>query len=433
MIDTLVIGAGISGLTTAFHLARGGQRVAVLEASPRVGGSLETKPDGPWRFELGPNTVLESHESVTRLIREAGLDGEKVTASPSARRRYLWKGGQLHPLPSGPLGFLRTPLFPASAKLRLLREPWISKGDEEESIATFVRRRLGQAFLDYAVGPFVSGVYAGDPERLSVRHAVPRIADLEREHGSLIRGALAKKGAGPRGAMFSFREGMEQLPRELARQLGDVRTGVACLRIVRSAEGFRAETDSGPVEASRVVLSVPADVAARLLEREGLAEIPYAPVSLVSTGWRREDVAHPLDGFGFLAPRKEGLRVLGVLFPSEIFPGRAPAGHVVLTAFAGGRTDPEVATWEDDRLMSEVLGELRRTVGVRGEPVISTIRRWPRAIPQYELGHGRFLEMAREAESALPGLRIGGNFLRGVSVPDCIRNATALAEELLQR
>ncbi|HWN43318.1 MAG TPA: protoporphyrinogen oxidase, partial [Thermoanaerobaculia bacterium] len=409
MLDTLVVGAGISGLTTAFHLTRGGQRVAVLEASPRVGGSLETRTDGPWRFELGPNTVLESHESVTRLIREAGLDGEKVTASPTAKRRYLWKGGQLHPLPSGPLGFIRTPLFPASAKLRLLREPWISKGDAEESIAAFVRRRLGQAFLDYAVGPFVSGVYAGDPERLSVRHAVPKIADLEREHGSLIRGALAKRDAGPRGAMISFREGLEQLPRELARQIGDVRTGVACRRIVRSGEGFRAETDSGPVEARRVVLSVPADVAARLLAREGLAEIPYAPVSLVSTGWRREDVAHPLDGFGFLAPRKEGLRVLGVLFPSEIFPGRAPASHVVLTAFAGGRTDPEVATWDDDRLMSEVLGELRRTLGVRGEPVISTVRRWPRAIPQYELGHGRFLDMAREAESALPGLRIGGN------------------------
>lgn len=434
MIDVLVIGAGISGLSTAFHLARGGQRVTVLEASPRVGGALETKTDGPWRFELGPNTVLESHESVTRLIREAGLEGEKVMASPSARRRYLWKGGRLHPLPSGPLGFVRTPLFPASAKLRLLREPWISRGNPEESIAAFVRRRLGQDFLDYAVGPFVSGVYAGDPERLSVVHAVPRIAALEREHGSLIRGAFARrKGPAPGGAMISFREGLEQLPRELARQVGDVRTGVACRRIVRMAQGFRAETDSGPVEAGRVVLSVPADIAARLLGRDGLAEIPYAPVSLVSTGWRREDVAHPLDGFGFLAPRKEGLRVLGVLFPSEIFPGRAPAGHVVLTAFAGGRTDPEVATWDDERLTSEVLGELRKTIGVRGEPVVSTVRRWPRAIPQYELGHGRFLDLAREAEAALPGLRIGGNFLRGVSVPDCIRNATSLAEELLQR
>jgi oxygen-dependent protoporphyrinogen oxidase len=444
-LDVLVVGGGISGLTTAFHLARGGRRVAVLEASPRVGGSIETWTDGPWRFELGPNTVLESHESVTRLIRDAELERERITAAPSAKRRYLWKAGHLHPLPSGPLSFLRTPLFPASAKLRLLREPWIARpadGSEEtpeETVAAFVRRRLGQAFLDYAVGPFVSGVYAGDPERLSVRHAVPKIADLEREHGSLIRGALARrKGPAPGGAMISFREGLDQLPRALARRIGDVRTGVACRRIVRAGNGFRAETDAGSFEAREVVLAVPADVAARLLEEategrsRGLAEIPYAPVALVSTGWRREDVAHPLDGFGFLVPRKEGLHVLGVLFPSEIFPGRAPEGHIVLTAFAGGRTQPEAVSWDDDRLMSVILGELRQTLRARGEPAIQTIRRWPRAIPQYEVGHGRFLDLAREIEAALPGLRIGGNFLHGVSVPDCIRNATALAGEMLQ-
>ncbi len=439
ILDVLVIGGGISGLTTAFHLVRGGRKVVVLEASPRVGGSLETKTDGPWRFELGPNTVLENHETVTRLIREAGLEGEKVTALPSAKRRFLWKGGKLHALPSGPVGFLKTPLFPTSAKLRLLREPWIPKpaGDPEETIAAFVRRRLGQAFLDYAVGPFVSGVYAGDPERLSVRHAVPKIASLERDHGSLIRGALARrKGPAPGGAMISFREGLDQLPRKLATEIGDVRTGVACRRIVRTPEGFRAETDAGPVEAKQVVLAVPADAAARLLDRPGLAEIPYAAVSLVSTGWRRADIAHPLGGFGFLAPRKEGLHVLGVLFPSEIFPGRAPEGHTVLTAFAGGRTQPDIAdpaAWDDDRLMSTVLDELRRTVGVRGQPLIHTIRRWPRAIPQYEVGHGRFLDLAREIETALPGLRIGGNFLHGVSVPDCIRNATELATSMLQR
>lgn len=430
-----MIGGGISGLVTAFHLVRGGRKVVVLEASPRVGGSLETKTDGPWRFELGPNTVLENHETVTRLIREAGLEGEKVTALPSAKRRFLWKAGQLHALPSGPVGFLKTPLFPASAKLRLLREPWISRpsGDPEESIAEFVRRRLGQAFLDYAVGPFVSGVYAGDPERLSVRYAVPRIASLEREHGSLIRGALARrKGPAPGGAMISFREGLDQLPRKLAEEIGDVRIGVACRRVVRTSDGFRAETDAGPIEAQQVVLAVPADAAARLLDSPGLAEIPYAAVSLVSTGWRREDIAHPLGGFGFLAPRKEGLHVLGVLFPSEIFPGRAPEGHTVLTAFVGGRTQPEVAGWDDDRLMSTVLEDLRRTVGVRGEPLIRTIRRWPRAIPQYEVGHGRFLDLAREIETALPGLRIGGNFLHGVSVPDCIRNATELAGTMLQ-
>jgi protoporphyrinogen/coproporphyrinogen III oxidase len=438
-LDVLVVGGGISGLTTAFHLARGGRRVAVLEAAERVGGSIETYANGAWRFEMGPNTVVESDESVGRLIRDCGLAGEKLTAAAAAKRRYLYKGGHLVPLPGGPGSFLSTPLFPFTAKLRLLREPWIGRpaGEVEESIAHFVRRRLGQAFLDYAVGPFVSGVYAGDPERLSVRWAVPKLYALEQQYGSLIRGALAKrKEPAPGGAMISFRDGLEELPRKLAREIGDVRTGVACERVMRTDGGFRAATSAGPVEAERLVLAVPAGIAARLLEEATggasrlFAEIPYAPVAVVSLGWRREEVGHPLGGFGFLAPRREGLRVLGCLFPSEIFPGRAPEGHVALAAFAGGRTDPEVVEWDDERIVSAVVGELRGPLTLRGEPAFRLVCRWPRAIPQYELGHGRFVERAREIEGALPGLRIGGNFLAGVSVPDCIRNATALAADL---
>ncbi len=438
-LDVVVVGGGISGLTAAFHLRRSGLRVAVLEVAPRVGGAVETLSDGAWRFEMGPNTVLESDESVGRLIRDAGLDGEKIVAAPSAKRRYLYKGGSLVPLPGGPGGFLTTPLFPLRSKLGLLREPWIRRPPEgtEETIAQFVRRRLGTAFLDYAVGPFVSGVYAGDPERLSVRWAVPKIWDLEHEHGSLIRGALARrKGPAPGGVMISFREGLEALPRRLAREIGDVRTGVAAQRIVRGDGGFRIDTAAGPVEAARVVLAVPADVAARLLEEvtsgasQLFAEVPYAAVAVVSLGWRREDVGHSLAGFGFLAPRREGLRLLGCLFPSEIFPGRAPAGHVALAAFGGGRTDPEFAAWDDDRIVATVLSELRGPLRLRGEPAFGRVRRWPRAIPQYEVGHGRFMERAREIEAALPGLHLAGNFLGGVSVPDCIRNGTAVAAML---
>ncbi len=440
-LDAVVVGAGISGLAAAFRLARGGLRVAVLEAGERAGGAVETFSDGAWRFEMGPNTVVESDESVGRLIRDAGLEGEKIVASPSAKRRYLYKGSQLVPLPGGPGGLLKTPLFSAGAKLRLLREPWIGRPPEgvEESIAQLVRRRLGAEILDYAVGPFVSGVYAGDPERLSARWAVPKIHALERKHGSLIRGALVRrKGPAPGGAMISFREGLEELPRRLAREIGDVRTGVAAQRILRIENGFRIETSAGPIEAAQVVLAVPADAAARLLEEATsgasllFAEVPYAAVAVVSLGWRREDVGHPLDGFGFLAPRKEGLRLLGCLFPSRIFPGRAPEGHVALAAFGGGRTDPELAGWDEDRIAATVIAELRGPLGLRGEPAFHLVRRWPRAIPQYELGHGRFVERASEIERSLPGLRLAGNFLGGISVPDCIRNATALAEEMLR-
>jgi len=441
--DALVLGGGISGLTTAFLLARRGMQVTVLEAAPRVGGAMETLADGPWRFEMGPNTVLEGNADVTALISACGLDGEKITATPSAKKRFLWKGGRLLSLPGGPGGFFRTPLFSLGAKLRLLREPWIPRPDgaegqiPEETIGSFVRRRLGHEFLDYAVGPFVSGVYAGDPDRLSVRWAVPRIFALESEHGSLIRGALAKrKGAQPGGPMISFREGLDALPRRLAREIGDVRTGVFCHGIRRSGSLFVAETGDGPVEAERLVLAVPADVASRLLDEltggasRLFAEIPYAPVAVVSLGVRREDVAHPLDGFGFLVPRKEGLNVLGCLFPSTLFPGRAPEGHAALVAFVGGTTNPEIVTRRDEVIYTTVREELGRALGLRGEPVFHHVRRWPRAIPQYELGHGRFVARAEEIERSFPGLRISGNFLRGLSVPDCIRNATALAAEI---
>jgi oxygen-dependent protoporphyrinogen oxidase len=439
-LDILVVGAGISGLTTAFHLARAGRRVAVVEASDRVGGVLETHTDGPWRFELGPNTVVESHESVGRLIRDAGLDGKKIAADPSSKRRYLYKNGTLVPLPGGPQGLLSTPLFSAWAKLRLLKEPWIGKPPEgaEESIAGFVRRRLGSEFLDYAVGPFVSGVYAGDPERLSVRWAVPKIWSLERDHGSLIRGALAgRKGPAPGGAMISFGPGLGTLPSRLAAEIGDVRLGVAVERITRSDGGLRADTAGGPIEAERVVLAVPADVAARLLDEATggasrlFAEIPYAPVAVLALGWRRDGVGHHLSGFGFLAPRREGLRTLGCLFPSELFPDRAPAGHVALAAFAGGRTDPDIVSWDEDRIAATLIDELRGPLALRGEPAYQLVRRWPRAIPQYELGHGRFLDRAREIERSLPGLHISGNFLGGVSVPDCIRKGTEMAEGML--
>jgi oxygen-dependent protoporphyrinogen oxidase len=446
-LDTLVIGAGISGLTTAFWLRRAGLRVAVIEAAPRAGGSIETWTDGPWRFEMGPNTVLESRGEVTRLLEASGLESEKIVAAPAGKRRFLWKKDRLQPLPGGPPGFLKTPLFSAGAKLRLLKEPWIGRPAEgiEETIAQFVTRRLGPEFLRYAVGPFVSGVYAGDPERLSVRWAVPRIWSLEAEHGSLIRGALARrKGPQPGGAMFSFPLGLEELPRRLAREIGDVRTGVAAQRILFRKEGhhedgFRVETSAGILDAAQVVVAVPADATARLLDdatggRSRLfADIPYAAVAIVSLGYRRPDIAHALDGFGFLAPRGEGLRVLGCLFPSQLFPGRAPEGHVALAAFLGGRTDPEIVRQDDAQILAAVEDDLRRALGFRGAPVLAMVRRWPRAIPQYETGHGRFVERAAEIERELPGLHLGGSFLRGVSVADCIKNGTEVAAAALQQ
>ncbi len=467
-LDAVVVGAGISGLAAAFRLVRAGMRVAVLEASPRPGGALVTHEAAGFRFELGPNTVLESDPSLPALIRDCGLEGERLVAALAARRRWVWHDGRLRALPSGPLAFLLSPLFPPAAKLRLLREPFLraprapraqpappgAQDDDatEETIAAFVRRRLGEAFLERAVGPFVSGVYAGDPERLAVRWATPRIAALEATHGSLIRGMLARsarlrvapQGGGsprttPRGAMVSLRGGLEELPRRLAREIGDVRCGVACRAVRYDGRSFVVEHAGGAVGARHVLLAVPAEAAAALLDEASagrsrlLAELPYAAVAVVAAGYRRQDVAHPLDGFGFLRATGAGgagLRVLGCLFTSSLFPGRAPEGCVALAAFLGGRTDPEAAAWSDERLGAAVQEDLGRALGVRGEPLARAVRRWPRAIPQYERGHGRFVALQSELERELPGLYLAGNYLHGISVPDCVRNSTALAERI---
>ena len=438
--EAVVVGAGISGLSAAFRLARAGLRVAVLEASPRPGGALVTHDEGGFRFELGPNTVVESDPGLPALIEACGLAGERLAPSPAARRRYVWHRGRLRPLPGGPLAFLLSPLFSPGAKLRLLREPWAPPPPAagEETIANFVRRRAGRQFLDLVVGPVVSGVYAGDPERLAVRWAAPRIAALEAEHGSLLRAALARRrGAAPRRGMVSLAGGIEELPRRLARESGEVRCGVACRRVLGRAGRFVVEHDGGSLTAARVVLAVPAAAAAALLETatagrsRPLAEVPYAAVAVVAAGYRREDVAHPLDGFGFLRALGSGLRMLGCVFASSLFPDRAPAGHVALTAFLGGRTDPEAAGWSDERLAAAAHDDLRRVLGARALPVVSVVRRWPRAIPQYEAGHGRYLELQRELERELDGLYLAGSYLRGVSVADCVRDGLAVADRIL--
>lgn len=447
-LDVAVVGAGISGLTTAFWLAFAGRKVTVVEASDHLGGAIVSHRQDGHLFELGPNTVLENRPEVGELIRDAGLGGEKIEARPSAKKRFLWKGNALEALPGGPPGFLQTRLFSLRAKLRLFAEPFLPRAPEgvEETIAQFVRRRLGSELLDYAVGPFVSGVYAGDPERLSIRWATRKIWELERQHGSLIRGALARrKGPAPGGTMISFAEGLDTLPRGLAERIsespgGSVHTGIRVRRVRRGEgeDGFLLDLGDREVAAHRVVLTTPADVTAELLEEisdgrsRALAAIPYAPVAVVGLGARREDLEHPLDGFGFLAPRVESLRLLGCLFPSSIFPHRAPQGCVALSAFLGGRTDPGAVELSDQELLAVVREELGRALGLRGEPTVTVLRRWPRAIPQYELGHGRFVELSKELERDLPGLHVGGNFLYGISVPDCIGNARRVACEVLE-
>jgi len=444
-VDVIVLGGGISGLTAGFLLRERGFRTMVLEASHRPGGCITTWSHDGFLFELGPNTVLNNALEIDELCRAAGVFEERLTARPASKKRYIVKGGRLVPLPAGPLGFLATRLFSTRAKLRLLKEPFIGRAPEdvEETIAQFVRRRLGEEFLQYAVGPFVSGVYAGDPERLSVRHAVSKIYALERDHGGLIRGAFAKKkGPAPGGGLFSFPNGLQALPESLARGLGDgFRPRTAAIAVHREGARFIVEMagESGAAEtatASAVIPAVPADAAARVLAPLGgafpsiIGRLPYADVALVCMGFRRESVKHPLDGFGFLAPEAEKRHVLGCLFPSSLFPGRAPEGFVALSAFVGGAVHPERAAGSQEAVIERVLADLRPLLGISGDPVISRVEAWRPAIPQYVVGHGTYKETAARLEGSHPGLFVSGNLLYGVSVGNCIQNATATAEKV---
>ncbi len=432
----VVVGAGISGLTVAYRLLKQGQAVTVFEAADRPGGAIWTTNDGGWLLDHGPNSLLVNRQGVLNLFEELGLADSMIEANPQAKRRYIVRGGRLHALPSSPLSFLRTPLFTARDKVRLFKEPFIGKGPQGESVAEFVRRRLGQGFYDYAINPFVSGVYAGDPEQLSASDATRKVYRLEEKHGSLIRGALAmvlgfdRPEGRIKGRLISFKEGMGALPAALARALGD-RLHLNCPvdHLERRPEGgWRGQARGESFEAERVILATPADTTADLLAlapNSPLSTLPYAPVSVVHLGFERRQVKHPLDGFGCLIPRKEGIQSLGILFSTTLFPGRAPGeDRVLLTAFIGGATFPQIREWSEEETLQKVLDDCHRLLGVEGTPQFSRVTAVSRAIPQYTLGHQDRLASIRER---LGGIEVRANWSDGISVPDCILAAEAMA------
>jgi oxygen-dependent protoporphyrinogen oxidase len=439
-----ILGAGITGLAAAWHLRKAGFAPVVFERSYRAGGAIGALRQGGWLHELGPNSLLEGSPEVTKFIEDIGLGDRRLFASSAAKQRYIVRGGRPVAMPTSPLGFVGTGLFSPKAKFALLGEPWRARAaaDAEESVADFVLRRLGREFLDYAINPFVGGVYAGDPALLSVRHAFPKLHALEQEHGSLIRGALKRRNTsgGPSGRMFSFPEGLGELTDAVARSLGEaLRLHHRVLAVRRVGEQWEITAESIGVQSTEtfaaVVCALPADALASL-NFEGvpsapslglLQEIKHPPVCSVFTGYRREDVRHPLDGFGLLVPAVEQRPLLGTLFSSSLFTGRAPEGHVGLTSFVGGMRNPELTGLDDAELLRTVQDDLAKLVGAQGTPVFTHVQRWPRAIPQYTLGYQKFKDALTAMETAAPGLFIGGNCRDGISLPNCMESGRRLA------
>jgi oxygen-dependent protoporphyrinogen oxidase len=441
-----IIGAGISGLACAWERQRKGGDCTVLEQSEQPGGAIRSYHDGDYLAEEGPHSILLNSTKIENFLNSIpDLQSSIVESDPGAKKRFVLRDGKPHSVPLSPLAAVTTSLWSLKGKLRALKELFIKAApvDCEESIADFVRRRLGDELYHYAVNPMVAGIYAGDPEVLSLKHTFPKLYALEQDHGGLLRGMIRtmklsrkNKERKPTRRILSFKNGMAELPEKLASALGEsLSTDVSIESICKSGKGWEVTwTDSTDKTSEdtfdQLILTVPAHRLKNLpLESElhtalsSLDTINYPPVSVLSLGFRRNDVKHPLDGFGLLVPECENRKILGVLFPSSTFPERAPKGEILLAVFVGGTRQPEFATADTEALKAIVLPELKELLGVTGEPTFVHHKHWEKAIPQYTLGYDQQLAKMKQIEQNYPGLKLAGNYRTGISVTACIEAA----------
>lgn len=470
-----IIGGGISGLVAAFLLRKRGFEVSLFEKSERVGGNIQTVKIDDFLIEYAPNSLLKSPRLVD-LIKELNLEPEVLPSNPTAKKRYVLQNGKLVALPMSIAKMAFGGFFSARAKARLLKEPFVrTKSSENESVAEFFERRLGREIVEKAADPFIAGIYAGKPEKLSVRAAFPRLYELEKEFGSLLVGSLRSKTEKadknfPR--TFSFKKGVQTLTDKLAETLGEsiktnteisdiskAETGKWLVRRERrhlvSNEREGANTfqnlsafsdDAGRMSALReevseevfdaLIISTPAGSAAKLIQNTDenlsrkLDNIYYPPIAMVFFGVKKDSLAKDLDGFGFLIPSAEKRKILGTIWNSAVFAGRAPEGYHLLTTFVGGSRNAELFEKTDEELTEIVFGELREILGLREMPDFTHVKRWKKAIPQYEIGYEKIEQAIEDFENENAGIYFCSNFYKGISVGDCVKNAYTLVEKI---
>ncbi|HEY7956633.1 MAG TPA: protoporphyrinogen oxidase [Polyangia bacterium] len=443
-----MVGAGISGLALGYELLQRGVEPLVLEREARAGGKLESRREGGFLLESGAAGFLDRAPAIARLIGEIGLEPRLVDARPEASRRAVAVDGALHEVPRGPGALVVSSLLSTGGKLRLLGDLLLPRGgdEEDEPVAAFARRRLGREAAERIFFPLVSGLYAGDPERISLASAFPFIAGLERRHRSLILGAARERSrARGLGRLRTFKDGMEELPRALAARLGArLRVGAAVRRLSPRAGGgwtiaFEDRGDQVEVSAPSVALALPAHAAAPLVapfsprSAEAASQIGYVPVALVYLGYRAGQLARPPALYGFLTARHEATQLLGAVISSTVFPGRAPDGEVLISARLGGARHPAALALDDARLAALAHRELAALLSIRGAPIASHLVRHSRALPQYTLGHAARVAQLDAAEREWPGLYFTGSAYRGIGVPDCLAEAARCAEEIALR
>ncbi len=468
----IVVGGGISGLAAAYHLMelrqeRGlGLEITLLEAGQRLGGSIATERVGDFLVEAGPDSFITEKPWALRLCNRLGIQSRLVSTNSTGQTVYVVHNGSLQPLPEGffllaPTRFaplIRTPLFSWRGKLRMAAELFLPRGhvDGDESLASFVRRRFGQEVLDRVAQPLIGGIYAADPERLSLRSTMPRFLDMERANRSVIyalwrgqrlRERNAPRGSGARWSLFvTLAGGMQELVETIAERFpaGTVRlnTGVSSLEREREPgeEGWLIATRGAEkLKADGIILAIPSYGSAEMLSpvapelsRE-LAAIPYSSAATVSLAYRREQIPHRLDAFGIVVPNVEARQIIACTFSSLKYPGRAPGGHLLLRAFVGGALQPHLVDQDDSTIESCVRRELAELLGIQAAPLFCRIFRHRRSMPQYEVGHHERIRRINSYLTQLPPLSLAGNAYGGVGMADCIHSGEQAAEGLLER
>lgn len=449
--DILIVGAGLTGLTAGFYITKQGKSIAIVEKQNRVGGQIQTFQEDGFIFEKGPNTGVVSYPEVAELFQDLAPLCSLETAREESKRRLIWKGNRFHEIPSSLLGGVTTPLFSFFDKFRLLGEPFRKKGNNpNESVAQLTRRRMGKSFLDYAVDPFLSGVYAGNPEKLITRYALPKLYNLEQEYGGFIKGAMAKAKI-PKSdrdklatkKVFSATNGLEQLPKAMAKRIGleNIFTGADKLRITPGSNGwdisFTTKGEELKLQAKQVITTTGAYALQELLPfidshlMDTITCLEYAPVVQISVGVR-DTKGLSFNAFGGLVPSKENREVLGILYPSACFEGRAPKGGALFSFFIGGVKHRELTTLSDEELEALVIRNFHSMLKFPTDikPDMIKIFRHNKAIPQYELSSGDRFEAIRLIENKYPTLTLAGNIIGGIGMSDRIRQGVELATKV---
>lgn len=444
----IVVGAGVSGLCAAHYLAKqlGPEKVLVLESGDAPGGTARSSIEDGYVLEWGPNGFLDKEPKTLDWVEELGLKAKLIRANEAAAHRFVFKRNALHEI-IGPPKFLLSPLLSVKGRARLLCEPFIpgKSNDTAESIWDFAARRIGREAADTMVGPMVSGIFGGDAKQLSLQHCFPKMFEMERQYGGLYKALRAKRRAnpgaspmGPSGVLTCFPQGIQHLAQRAAERLGErLRLNTALEEVTREGEKYVLRLSDGTqIRTRNLVIAAPAYAAGKFLrpldeELAGvLNDIPYASIAVLCTGYDRAQVRHPLNGFGFLIPRTEGLRALGCLWTSSIFPEQAPKGKVLLRTMFGGATDPEAVKLSDGEMLELLQRELGEVLGIQGKPELQRVFRWHRGIPQYDLRHGERLTKIEQALARHPGLALAGNAYRGVGLNDCVLSAHAAVERV---